>query len=401
MNVESPMPGASAEEADPGLHDAAAHQTAESDRRRRRIVVAGLIAVAAIGVWIVAHRRTAPEFDATGAQAPAVSVAVAAHRSVASTVNASGSLAARREMPVGSAGEGGQVAQVLVDAGQWVEKGQVLAVVDRSVQAQTLATNAAQIGAAQADARLAQANLDRALKLVDRGFISRADVDRLTATRDGAAARVRLARAQYGETGARLRRLSIVAPEAGFVLERRVEPGQIVGMGSSVLFRIALGGEVEMRAEVGEVELARIVPGAAATITPVGSGRAFAGKVWQVAPFIDPQTRQGTVRIALEPGMSARNPELRAGGFASAVIGAGTVSAPMLPDSAILNDGRHTYVFVVGPDNRARRRDVRTGLVTDNGVAIVAGLDGDDRVVLRAGGFLADGERVNPVAASR
>ena len=86
-----------------------------------------------------------------------------------------------------------------------MKQGQVLAIVDRSVQVQQQASSAAQIQVAQADARLAQANLDRALKLVDRGFISKADIDRLTATRDSAQARVRVASATYGELGARIR----------------------------------------------------------------------------------------------------------------------------------------------------------------------------------------------------
>jgi RND family efflux transporter MFP subunit len=264
-------------------------------------------------------------------------------------------------------------------------------VLDRSVQVEQLAAQQAQIAAADADARLAEANLERALKLIDKGFISRADVDRLTATRDGARARVRLARAQYGETGARVRRLSIVAPEAGLVLERRVEPGQVVGAGSAVLFRIAKAGEMEMQAQVGEVDLARIATGAAVQVTPVGAPRAYPGKVWQVAPFVDPQTRQGTVRIAL-----AYAPGLRAGGFAGAVIQAGTMVAPLLPDSAILNDGHKSYVFVVGPHNRTQRRDIRIGLVTDHGVAVASGLAGNERVVLRAGGFLSAGEAVVP-----
>jgi len=361
-------------------------------RRKRRLVVGGGIALLLLAGWLLHERTSKPALDASAlAQAPTVSVAVPGRTTVAATVNATGMLAARHEMPVGSVGEGGQVASVPVEAGQWVAKGQVLAVLDRSVQVEQLAAQQAQIAAADADARLAEANLERALKLVDRGFISRADVDRLTATRDGARARVRLARAQYGETGARVRRLSIVAPDAGLVLERRVEPGQVVGAGNAVLFRIAKAGEMEMQAQVGEVDLARVATGAEVQVKPVGAPRAYAGKVWQVAPFVDPQTRQGMVRIAL-----AYAPGLRAGGFASAVIQAGTMVAPLLPDSAILNDGHNSYVFVVGPNNRTQRRNIRIGLVTDRGVAVASGLAGDERVVLRAGGFLSAGEAVIP-----
>jgi RND family efflux transporter MFP subunit len=307
-----------------------------------------------------------------------------------------GTLAARREQPVGVAGEGGQVVSVLVEPGQWVARGQVLAVIDRSVQIQQQASQSAQVQVARANADLAQANYDRALKLVDKGFISTADVDRLRATRDAALAQVRVAGAQLGVLQAQTRRLNVVAPAAGLVLERRIEPGQVVSGGSGVLFRLAEGGQMELKAQIGETDLAQLAPGVAARVTPVGTDRSFAGQVWQLSPVIDPATRQGTARIAL-----AYAPELRPGGFASAKITAGTVVAPMLPESAIQSDDKGSFVYVVDKDNKARRRPIRTGLVTDTGIAVVEGLAGNERIVLRAGGFLQPDQTVQPRAATK
>lgn len=365
----------------------------DESRSRRRMWIIGAVALAALlGLWFLTH-RPASEDAATSAsgQAPLVSVMVPGRITIAGTINANGTIAARRELPVGVAGEGGQIAAVLVQPGQWVRAGQVLAVVDRSVQVQQQSSSAAQIQVSQADARLAQANLDRALKLVDRGFISKADVERLTATRDAAAARVRVASAQLGELQARTRRLDIVAPAAGLVLERKVEPGQVVSSGSGILFRIAQGGEMELKAQVGEVDLAKLGQGTSAIVTPVGSPKTFTGEVWQLSPVIDPQSRQGTARIAL-----AYAPELKPGGFASALISSGALVAPQVPDSAILSDNKGSYVFVIDKNNKAQRRDIKTGLVSDNGIAVVSGLDGSERVVLRSGGFLSAGETVNP-----
>ena len=371
----------------------------EEDRRSRRkmIIIGCVIAALLVGLWFFMHRGDAPvaAADAEG-QAPVVSVIAPGSALIEGMINATGTLAARREMPVGSVGEGGQVTSVLVEPGQWVGQGQVLAVVDRRVQVQQQASSSAQIQVAQADARLAQANLDRALKLVDRGFISKADVDRLTATRDAAGARVRVAGAQLGELQARTARLDIVAPAAGLVLERKVEPGQVVGAGSGVLFRIAKGGEMELKAQLGETDMAALSPGVAAQVTPAGSAKSFTGQIWQIAPVIDPLTRQGIARIALPYA-----PELRPGGFASATIRGGSVVAPMLPESAILSDAKGSYVYIVGKDNKALRRDIKTGIVTDRGIAIAAGLSGSERVVMRAGGFLSPGEKVNPKLVKR
>lgn len=388
MNYETPL---NAERpADPG--DVAAGSGIDGHRRwrRPRVIVAGALLLAAIllvAVWLSRGSGSTGET----VQLPVVSVVTPGSSTIAGTIQATGTLAARREMPVGSVGEGGRVVSVLVDAGDWVGQGQVLAVIDRSVQSQQAASAAAQIEVARADAQLAQANLDRALKLVERGFISRADVDRLTATRDAAVARVRVAQAQWGELQARNARLNIVAPAAGLLLSRDVEPGQVVSGGSGVLFSIARGGELELEARLSEEDLARLSPGVAAEVRPVGSERSFTGQVWQIAPTIDQQTRQGTARIAL-----AYAPELRPGGFASVTIRSGTISAPLLAESAILSDENGAFVLVVGKDNRVERRAVKTGPVTPQGITIAQGLTGRERVVLRAGGFLSPGDKVEP-----
>ena len=359
--------------------------------RKAWIIAAVVLLGAAIAAYLMLSAAPADN-GASEAQAPAVSVVAPGRTTIAGEITATGTLAARREMPVGVVGEGGRVVSVPVEQGSWVRQGQVLAVIDRSVQTQQAQSAAAQIQVAQADANLAQANLDRALQLVERGFVSKADVDRLTATRDAAAARVRVAQASLRELQARNARLNIVAPAAGLVLERNVEPGQTVSGGSQPLFRIAKGGEMEMLARLGEIELSRLAAGESAEVTPVGSEKSFTGQIWQVAPTINAQDRQGTARIALPYA-----PELRPGGFATALIKSGTIVAPILPESAIMSDDSESYVYLVGEDNKVVRRPIKLGNVTPNGIVIREGLTGQERVVLRAGGFLNEGETVKPV----
>ena len=364
-------------------------------RSRRRWWIAGAIAlVLAIGAWLWLRSGGQPADAKPANQAPTVTVITPGRGTIQGMVSATGTLAARRELPVGSVGEGGQIVRVLVEAGDWVSQGQILAVIDRSVQTQQAASLGAQIQVSQADASLAQANLDRSLRLVARGFVSKADVDRLTATRDAANARVRVARAQLGEAQARTARLNIVAPAAGLVLERNAEPGQVVGGASGVLFRLAKGGELELRAGVSETDLAQLTPGVGAQVQPIGTDRSFSGQVWQLSPVINPQTRQGIARIAL-----AYDPALRPGGFANATIASGALVAPLLPESAILSDEKGSFVYIVGKDSKVVRRPVKTGIVTENGIAVTEGLAGTERVVLRAGGFLAPGDKVVPRTA--
>lgn len=365
--------------------------------RKRRLIIAILIAavLAAIAAFmLMGGEEDAPFAPGEGNTAPAVTVVSPGRVTVAGIINATGTLAARREIAVGVVGEGGRVIAVNAEAGDWVNAGQVLAVIDRSVQSQQAASASAQIQVAQADADLAQANLDRALQLVDRGFISQADVDRLTATRDAAVARVRVAEAQSGERRARNAQLNIIAPASGLVLQRNVEVGQVVGAGSTAPFTIARGGEMELLAQLGETDLAAVSTGASATVVPVGTNKSFTGQIWQTSPIINEQTRQGTARIAL-----AYAPELRPGGFATVKIDSGAVVAPMLPESAILSDDRGSYVFIAGEGNKVERRPVEIGIVTDRGISIASGLDGSERIVARAGGFLTEGELIRPVVA--
>lgn len=391
MNYESKL-RAEADGAGMSDYDLSGRQRGGVDRKW--LVVGLLVLLVALGgayyFWQRQTAATVAAGDRQG-QASTVTVIVPGRTSLQGQITATGSIAARREMPVGVVGEGGRVVSVPVEQGQWVRQGQVLAAIDRSVQSQQARSAAAQIEVARADAQLAQNNLDRALQLVERGFVSKADVDRLTATRDAARARVQVADAQYRELLARNARLNILAPASGLLLKRNVEPGQTVGGGSGTLFSIAKGGEMELLARVGENEIAQIAVGAEAQVTPVGSDETFTGQIWQIEPTIDQQTRQGVARIAL-----AYSEALRPGGFASATLSSGTVLAPILPESAILTDRDGSYVYVIDSENKAQRRSVETGLVTPDGIAIVSGLSGTEKVVLRAGGFLNPGELVKP-----
>jgi RND family efflux transporter MFP subunit len=387
MNYETTMSGA--------LNDEM--QDDNADRNRRRIIIAAVITailIVAGGAYYFFGKSNDPVASAEAekaAQAQTVSVVVPGRDTVARTINATGTLAARREIPVGVVGEGGRVLQVYADAGDWVTQGDILVSVDRSVQAQQAAALEAQIGVTRADLQLAQNELDRAMQLVARGFISKADVDRKTATRDATRARVNVANAQLAETRARNARLDIRAPVSGYVLERNVETGQTVSAGSGILFRIAKDGQLELQTKLSEDDLAQVDVGIPATVTPVGTDRVFSGNIWQISPMIDAQSRQGMARVAL-PFDKA----LRPGGFASVEIKSGAMTAPVLPESAVQTGPNGSFVYVVGKDNKVKQRPVKVGPVTANGLIIEEGLDGTERVVLYAGGFLNPDETINP-----
>ncbi|VWX60109.1 efflux RND transporter periplasmic adaptor subunit [Sphingorhabdus sp. 109] len=384
MNYESTIPS----------DDVATLENVEMrDTNRKRLIIAVAVIVALLLAYIAYNYFAGGAVEDDGAsQAPMVSVMSPGKQQVVRTINATGTLAARREIEVSVVGEGGRVTNVYVDAGDWVKQGQIMASIDQSVQSQQAASLEASVGVSRADLNLAQANLDRAEKLVDRGFISKADIDRLTATRDSAAARLRMAQAQFNEVRARNGRLNIVAPKAGLVLERNVEPGQTVIQGSGTLFRMAQNGEMELQALLGESDLATVTIGTKTEVTPIGTDKLLTGQIWQISPTIDPQSRQGVARIAL-----GYDSALRPGGFASARIQSGTSDAAVIPESALQNDSDGSFVYIIDTDNKAVRRDVVVGSVSSAGISIISGLTGNEKVVLRAGGFLSSGETVRTV----
>jgi len=382
------------------IHSSDTLVVVDRSRQRRRLVIVGAIAALAlfvVGLWVIMGRGGSDKkpVAAAGGQEPTVTIVVPGQSAVGRVITASGPLAAKRDQPIGIAGQGGRLVRVLVDAGQWVHGGQVLAIVDRSVQAQQAAQLSAQIQAARADAALAESNYERAIALQGRGFVSKAEIDSKKAARDAAYAQVRVAQAQLGATRAQIGQLSVVAPASGLILARSVEVGQIVSPGSGALFRLAEGGAMEMQAQLSQQDLASVRVGMPATVTPVGSPTSLGGTVWQVAPVIDPQSRLGQVRISVPYA-----PSVKPGGFAEAKITAGTMTAPLLPQSAVLSDEKGNYVYIINANNEVERRAITIGSVSDAGVTVAAGLTGNESVVLSAGPFLNPGQKVHPRRAA-
>ena len=354
------------------------------------LILLGVALAALVGWKLFGPKPVAP---VTVANIPEVTVIIPGNVPVAKTVTATGSIAARRDAAIGVQGEGGRVTNIFVEAGQQVKKGQLLVQIDSSVQTQTSRQLAASLRSAQADASLAESNLKRAQALVGRGFISKADIDQRTATRDGAVARVGVAGAQFAANEAAIARLSVRAPSDGLILSRSVETGQVVSPGV-VLFRLAQDSVLEMRAQVAEQDMAQLRPGMTAAVTPVGSTQTYQGRVWLLDPVIDNSSRQGIARIALP-----YSPGVRVGAFAKTLITAGEAMRPVLPQSAVQADEKGSFVLIVGPENKVERRSIGVGTVGDQGVAIASGLNGTEKVVASAAAFLRPGEKIAPVIA--
>ena len=365
----------------------------------RRLLPIGIallaVALVAAVLWRVMHPKAAPLTLAEQQSIPLISVMTPGVKPVTSTVSFTGAIAARYDMPIGNDGDTGRIVGVFVEAGDHVERGQLLARLDDSVLLPQVNRLEAALEQARAQAALSAAEYRRAQGVEAAGALSAEDIEKRHATAITDAANVKVVAAQLAEAQARLTRTRIVAPIAGTVLTRKAEVGQIANPGGDALFRVASGGEVEMRGQLAEQDLAQVKVGDPATVHITGVPQPFDGRVRLLGAIIDPQTRLGEIRISLQP-----DPALRPGAFARGSVSVGKAMRPVVPQTAVLSDGSGSYVFVVDAKSHAERRAVRVADTSDQGVIIASGLDGSERVVTTAAGFLRDGEEVKVTGTS-
>lgn len=322
-------------------------------------------------------------------EVPLVTVMTPAVKEVTATVSFTGAIAARYDMPIANEGDTARIVGVYVWPGDRVRKGQLLAKLDDSVLIPQINRLAASLDQARAQADLSAAEYKRALGVQAAGALSAEDIEKRRASAVTDAASVKVAAAQLAEAQARLARTRVTAPVDGTVLTRHAEVGQIASPGGEALFRVASGGEVEMRGQIAEQDLAQVKVGQPATVYLTGLSRPFQGHVWLLGAVIDPQTRLGEIRIALAP-----DPALRPGAFARAEVTIAKARRPVLPKTAVFSDDAGSYVYVIDAQGHATRHAVRVADISDDGVVIASGLTGDERVVRTAGGFLREGEAV-------
>ena len=359
----------------------------------RKWIIGAVVAVAALiaasVLWRATHPKAALVALADQLNIPLITVVRPGVKTVTTTVSFTGAIAARYDMPIGNDGDTGRIVSVAVEAGDHVQKGQLLARLDDSVLVPQVNRLAASLEQAKAQSDLSAAEYRRALGVEKAGALSAEDIEKRRATAVTDAANVKVVAAQLAESQARLARTRIVAPIAGTVLTRRAEVGMIANPGGDALFRVASGGEVEMRGQLAEQDLAQVKVGDAATVHLTGLPQAFEGKVRLLGAIIDPATRLGEIRITLKP-----DPALRPGAFARGDVRIGNAQRPVVPRTAVLTDTNGSYVYIVGADNKATRRAVSVAETSEQGVVIEAGLTGSEQVVTTAAGFLRPGEQV-------
>jgi len=367
------------------MDDTDQHAGARPIRTFIYVALGVLVLAGALAFWT--RRGNHPDANA-GPSVPVVTVVVPSHGTVAAAVAVTGQIAAQNDMPIGVDGSAGRISEVLVEPGNYVRRGQVLARLSPISAQSQVDTAAANLDELRASAAVAQAEWARAQRARDAFSVEEAERRRVAAT--NAEARVKASEAQLASAHDLYEKTTVIAPTDGIVLTRTAEVGQIAVPGSSVLFRIARDAAIEMRAQVAEQDMPRLKIGQAASVHLDGTAQTYTGHIWQLGAIIDPATRQGSVRISLP----ANDRNLRPGAYARADIATGNADGMVLPQTAVLNDDQGSYVLVVGDGDKVERRGVHIAGPHQQGLLVSGGLSGNERVVSIAGAFLRIGEQV-------
>jgi RND family efflux transporter MFP subunit len=387
------------------------------------------IAIAAGGMRFLSHSAKPPKAPVQQSQGMSVTVVPVESSIIARSLNVTGTVAARDLLPVLPEATDLKIKQILVEENSVVRAGQVMAVLDESVlqtqleQAQAqLESSRAVVGQreavlAQSRATLADAQktLQRYQQLASQGAISTQDRDTRATTaataREAvhvAEANITSARADVRNNAARVEQLRtqigqtlVRAPAAGIVAEKIARIGDVTNS-TQKLFSIIRDGVVELQAAVdANKELPQVRIGAPVEIKSDNDGRLhLQGRVREIAPLVDPQSRKATVKIDL-PKTSL----LRPGVFVRAEIATNTVMGLTLPAQAVqARTSDDSIVFLLTEDKvgdkRVRAQPVKVGeIFKGNRVEIKGGLKVGDRVVVTGAGYLHDGDRVRPQPA--
>lgn len=386
---------------------------------------AALVAVALAGIAIFSSQRAEVQASAAEAalktktaESPAIKVAAVEKAEFDETILVTGSLAPREDVMVSPQIESLRIEGILVEQGDKVADGQVLAKLsDGTVKAQLAQLEA---GLSRADAAIAQAHsqiaqaeatkkqadsaFERAKELLQSRVSSQATYDEKEAAARNAAAALALAKdgllvveaqkkemeAQIAEAELRLSYTQIKAPKAGLVSQRNAKLGSLASATSEPMFRIIADSEIELEAEVPEIYLPRLEKGQIARIEFAGLAP-VTGKLRLISPEVDRTTRLGKIRIFI-----GKHKDLRIGTFARAIIKTSRKEGLGVPTSSILNREGNDTVLVV-KDGRVETRQVTVGIRNGAKAEILEGLNGGELVVLRSGTLLRNGDEVRPV----
>ena len=364
-----------------------------SHASRRRLRLAASLGLLATVLATTGCDRSEGETDAGARQAVMTVTATPLERvELTRTISMNGSVHAWQDVIISAEVGGYRVAEVFVDVGARVRKGQLLVSLSTALLEAEVATKQATFSQREAELTNAASALERGQSLAAMNVLSQADLDRLTSEHLASRSRLESARADLETSQLRLKFTDVVAPDDGMITSRTVTVGQIAQAGNEML-RLLRNGRIEWRGEAPETRLADLAPGQGVSII-TADGTPFHGTIRVVSPTISANDRTALVYVDLPA-----DERLRPGMFARGEIAVGTGPAHMVPLESVVSSDGYSYVFVLSEDNTVARRRIETGAVHEDSIEVVSGVEAGERIVNKGAGFLKDGDLVSVSSA--
>ena len=310
-----------------------------------------------------------------------------ARNTIAHTVAANGSISPWQEAIIGSEVNGLMLTEVLVNVGDNVKRGQLLAQFAAATITADIAQAQANLDEAKASALEAADNAARARSIQESGALSAQQIEQYIMQETTSKARVVAAEATLQSHLIRNKQTRVTAPDNGIISARTATVGAVVSPGQE-LFKLIRQGRLEWRAELTSSDIGQIKNGMTANLT-LPDGSTINGKVRTASPIVDTQTRNAIVFVDIAANQA------KAGMFARGTFEIGTKEVLTLPAAAIVMKDGFAYVMQVAADGRVKQLKIQTGERAGANVEVI-GLDAaiNSDFVASGGAFLADGDLV-------
>lgn len=316
--------------------------------------------------------------------------------SIGNTLSADGTISAKDVANVSAKVNGVAIERILVEVGQRVKAGQVLAIFDTDAMEQQVVQAEADVAEAEATLANASADAARVLPLLDIDAISKQEADRYRTSKLQAQAALQASKARLNTQRLSVDNAKVVAPVSGVISEKMAEVGMVAS--GEPLFTIIKGGVLEWRADIDPKLLGEVNVGTPVRVNLPGDTSVM-GKVSRIAPTAD-DNRQITIYASL-----AANSKARAGMYQTGEFLLGSTSAQTVPNSAIVSNDGYDYVMLISNINtkdgqsigRIKQQRVTLGERFGDSVAVTEPLPAESQLVKQGGSFLNDGDLVRIV----
>ena len=315
---------------------------------------------------------------------------------IGNTLSADGTIDAKDTANVSAKVNGVAIERILVEEGDRVKAGQVLAIFDTDAMEQQVLQAEADVAEAEATLANASADAARVLPLIDIDAISKQEADRYRTAKLQAQAALQASKARLSTQRLSVDNATVVAPVSGVISEKMAEVGMVAG--GEPLFTIIKGGILEWRADIDPKLVGEVSVGTPVRVS-LPYGDTVMGKVSRIAPTAD-NNRQITIYASL-----AANAKVRAGMYQTGEFLLGSASTQTVPNSAIVSNDGYDYVMLVTnvttqdgqTMGRIKQQRVTLGERLGENVAVLEPLPSDSQIVKQGGSFLNDGDLVRIV----